>query len=352
MSVVVQQLSKVYGTQKAVNEISFEVQPGQVLGFLGPNGAGKSTTMKMLTCFIPASEGSATVAGFDIAQEPLKVAEKIGYLPENNPLYLDMYVREYLEFVARIHHVGKISNQRIDEMINITGLVAERSKKIGQLSKGYRQRVGLAQAMLHNPEVLILDEPTSGLDPNQLIEIRALIKQLGKDKTVIFSSHIMQEVQAVADRVIIINKGKIVADDSTENLQGRVGNEVIVTAEFKQKIDKSLLGQLVGIKTIEQLKDGKWSFVSEGKRDVREDLFNFAKDRNLTLLHLSKEEYSLEDVFKQLTKKKKESLGSPFFVAKYFAYEFMATRNSSLVLVTFICCVIKFMASCELMSAM
>jgi ABC-2 type transport system ATP-binding protein len=303
MSVKVNGLAKIYGTQRAVDGISFEVQPGQVLGFLGPNGAGKSTTMKMLTCFIPASEGSATVAGFDIAQEPLKVAEKIGYLPENNPLYLDMYVREYLEFVARIHHVGKISNQRIDEMINITGLVAERSKKIGQLSKGYRQRVGLAQAMLHNPEVLILDEPTSGLDPNQLIEIRALIKQLGKDKTVIFSSHIMQEVQAVADRVIIINKGKIVADDSTENLQGRVGNEVIVTAEFKQKIDKSLLGQLVGIKTIEQLKDGKWSFVSEGKRDVREDLFNFAKDRNLTLLHLSKEEYSLEDVFKQLTKK-------------------------------------------------
>jgi ABC-2 type transport system ATP-binding protein len=303
MSVKVNGLTKLYGTQRAVDGISFEVQPGQVLGFLGPNGAGKSTTMKMLTCFIPASSGQATVAGFDVANEPLKVAEKIGYLPENNPLYLDMYVREYLEFVARIHHVGKIAPKRIDEMIGITGLTAERSKKVGQLSKGYRQRVGLAQAMLHNPEVLILDEPTSGLDPNQLVEIRALIKQLGKDKTVIFSSHIMQEVQAVADRVIIINKGKIVADDSTENLQGRVGNEVVVTAEFKQKIDKSLFGHIQGIKSIEQLKDGKWSFVSDGKRDVREDLFHFAKDRNFTLLHLNKEEYSLEDVFKQLTKR-------------------------------------------------
>ncbi len=302
MSVSVSSLSKVYGEQRAVDGITFEVKKGEVLGFLGPNGAGKSTTMKMLSCFIPQTSGTATVCGFDTIASPLEVAKKIGYLPENNPLYYDMYVREYLEFMAGLHKLGKITNQRIDEMIEVTGLTAERKKKVGQLSKGYKQRVGLAQAMLHNPEVLILDEPTSGLDPNQLVEIRSLIKQLGKDKTVIFSSHIMQEVQAVADRVVIINKGRIVADDSTANLQHRIGNEIIVTAEFKQAVDRALLGNLKGIKSYEQLKDGKWNFVSEGNRDIREDIFNFAKEKNLTLLHLNKEEYSLEDVFKQLTK--------------------------------------------------
>ncbi len=302
MSIKVSALSKTYGTQKAVDQISFEVSKGEVLGFLGPNGAGKSTTMKMLTCFIPQTSGTAEVCGYDITASPLEVAKKIGYLPESNPLYFDMYVREYLEFMAGLHKLGKITNQRIDEMIEVTGLTAERKKKVGQLSKGYKQRVGLAQAMLHNPQVLILDEPTSGLDPNQLVEIRSLIKQLGKDKTVIFSSHIMQEVQAVADRVIIINKGKIVANDSTANLQNRIGNEIIVTAEFKQNIDRALLGMIRGVKSYEQLKDGKWNFVAEGGKDIREDIFNFAKEKNLTLLHLNKEEYSLEDVFKQLTK--------------------------------------------------
>ena len=301
MSVKVFNLSKVYGTQKAVNEISFEVNKGEVLGFLGPNGAGKSTTMKMLTCFIPQTSGTASVCGFDITTSSLEVAKKIGYLPESNPLYVDMYVREYLEFMAGLHKLGKSTQQRIDEMIEVTGLTAERKKKVGQLSKGYKQRVGLAQAMLHNPEVLILDEPTSGLDPNQLVEIRSLIKQLGKDKTVIFSSHIMQEVQAVADRVIIINKGKIVADDATVNLQNRIGNEIIVTAEFKQNIDRGLLGTIKGVKSYEQLKDGKWNFVGEGSKDIREDIFNFAKEKNLTLLHLNKEEFSLEEIFKQLT---------------------------------------------------
>lgn len=302
MSIKVNSLSKTYGSQKAVDEISFEVNKGEVLGFLGPNGAGKSTTMKILTCFIPQSSGNATVCGYDTTTEPLAVTKKIGYLPESNPLYHDMYVREYLEFVAGLHKLGKMTKQRIDEMIEVTGLTAERKKKIGQLSKGYRQRVGLAQAMLHNPEVLILDEPTSGLDPNQLVEIRSLIKQLGKDKTVIFSSHIMQEVQAVASRVIIINQGKIVADDSTANLQNRIGNEIIVTVEFKQSVDRGLLGMIKGVKSYEQLKDGKWNFVSEGHRDIREDIFNFAKEKNLTLLHLNKEEYSLEEVFKQLTR--------------------------------------------------
>jgi ABC-2 type transport system ATP-binding protein len=212
-----------------------------------------------------------------------------------------MYVREYLEFMAGLHKLGKITSKRIDEMIEVTGLTSERKKKVAQLSKGYKQRVGLAQAMLHNPEVLILDEPTSGLDPNQLVEIRSLIKRLGKDKIVIFSSHIMQEVQAVADRVIIINQGKIVADDLTANLQNRMGNEIIVTAEFRQKVERSLFGTLAGIRNYEQQKDGKWKFVSDGK-DIREDIFNFAKEKNLTLLSLYKEESSLEDVFKQLTR--------------------------------------------------
>jgi ABC-2 type transport system ATP-binding protein len=302
MSVKVTSLTKEYGQQKAVNDISFEVNKGEVLGFLGPNGAGKSTTMKILTCFVPQTSGSASVCGFDTINAPLEVTARIGYLPENNPLYYDMYVREYLEFMAGLHKLGKITKSRIDEMIEVTGLTAERKKKVGQLSKGYKQRVGLAQAMLHNPEVLILDEPTSGLDPNQLVEIRSLIKQLGRDKTVIFSSHIMQEVQAVADRIIIINKGKIVADDSTENLKERVGNEIVVNAEFKQSVDRALLGMVKGVKSIEQLKDGKWNFVSEGSRDIREDIFNFAKEKNLTLLHLNKEEFSLEEVFKQLTK--------------------------------------------------
>ncbi|MES2619777.1 MAG: gliding motility-associated ABC transporter ATP-binding subunit GldA [Bacteroidota bacterium] len=302
MSIKVNSLSKIYGSQKAVDGISFEVSKGEVLGFLGPNGAGKSTTMKMLTCFIPQSSGKAEVCGFDTTIAPLEVTKRIGYLPESNPLYYDMYVREYLEFVAGLHKLGKITHQRIEEMIEVTGLTAERKKKVGQLSKGYKQRVGLAQAMLHNPEVLILDEPTSGLDPNQLVEIRSLIKQLGKDKTVIFSSHIMQEVQAVADRVIIINKGKIVANDSTENLQSRIGNEIIVTAEFKQSVNRAELGTIKGVKNYEQLKDGKWNFVSEGKSDTREDIFNFAKEKNLTLLSLYKEESSLEDIFKQLTK--------------------------------------------------
>jgi len=215
MSVHVEQLTKIYGEQKAINQVSFTANQGEVLGFLGPNGAGKTTTMKIITCFIPQSEGKAEVCGFDTATHPTEVRQRIGYLPEHNPLYKDMYVREYLSFMAGLHHLSN-KKQRVDELIELTGLTLERNKLIGALSKGYRQRVGLAQAMLHNPEVLILDEPTSGLDPNQLIEIRQLIKSLGKEKTVIFSTHIMQEVQAICDRVLIINRGKIVANDSIE----------------------------------------------------------------------------------------------------------------------------------------
>jgi len=218
MSVKVDNITKLYGTQKALDDVSFEVKAGEVLGFLGPNGAGKSTMMKILTCFIPQSSGSANVCGYDVTQQPLDVKKKVGYLPENNPMYTDMYVKEYLSFICGIYHLDN-QKQKVDEMIETVGLGIEQKKKIGALSKGYRQRVGLAQALIHSPEVLILDEPTSGLDPNQLSGIRALLRQIGKEKTVILSTHIMQEVEAICSRVIIVNKGKIVANDSVQSLQ-------------------------------------------------------------------------------------------------------------------------------------
>jgi len=244
MSVEVQNLTKVYGEQKAVNNISFKAKPGQVLGFLGPNGAGKTTTMKVLTCYIPQSSGKATVCGYDVQESPMEVRKNIGYLPEHNPLYLDMYVREYLRFIAGLHKIKK-PNQRIDEMIELTGLGKERHKPIGALSKGYRQRVGLAQALLHDPPVLILDEPTAGLDPNQLADIRALIKKLGEEKTVIFSTHIMQEVKAICDRVVIINQGNLVADDTIDHLQSVTTGESVITVEFQSKIPSQSLNRLV-----------------------------------------------------------------------------------------------------------
>jgi ABC-2 type transport system ATP-binding protein len=301
MSIKVSNLTKIYGLQKAVDDISFEVNKGEVLGFLGPNGAGKSTTMKILTCFIPQTTGQAWICGHDTISEPREVRKKIGYLPESNALYYDMYVSEYLEFMAGLHRLGDRTKERIEQMIEVTGLTAERKKMVGQLSKGYKQRVGLAQAMLHDPEVLILDEPTSGLDPNQLIEIRELIRRLGRDKTVIFSSHIMQEVQAVADRVIIISKGKIVADDTAEHLAYKLNTGAAVLAQFKQPVDRMLLSGIKGVKHCEQTADGMWSFISDGQNDPREEIFNFAKSHDLTLLTLQKEEYSLEDVFKQVT---------------------------------------------------
>jgi len=231
MSIKVSALTKIYDTQRAVDNISFELKKGEIVGFLGPNGAGKSTTMKIITTYLPPSSGSATVCGFDVLEQPMDVRRKVGYLPEANPLYHEMYVREYLEFNAGIHQLGKASGKRIEEMISLTGLGKEAHKKIGALSKGYKQRVGLAQAMLHNPEVLILDEPTSGLDPNQIIEIRDLIKNIGSEKTVLLSTHIMQEVQAMCSRVIIINNGKIVADDSIDNLQhANMKHDVLVVA--------------------------------------------------------------------------------------------------------------------------
>ncbi|MBX2903364.1 MAG: gliding motility-associated ABC transporter ATP-binding subunit GldA [Chitinophagales bacterium] len=301
MSVIVKDLTKIYGEQKAVDTISFEVKKGEILGFLGPNGAGKSTTMKIITGFLPQTSGTVSVNGINVSNDNPELKKHIGYLPESNPLYTEMYVKEYLEFCAALYHLAQ-PKKRIAEMIGITGLSQEQKKKIGQLSKGYKQRVGLAQAMLHNPEVLILDEPTSGLDPNQLIEIRALIKQLGEDKTVIFSSHIMQEVQAVADRVVIINRGKIVADDTASELQSKLNNEMVVTAEFKQTVHRETLLKIKGVKQAQQ--EGKiWQLTATGNEDIREAVFEFAKSNQLTLLGLQREKYSLEEVFKQLTGK-------------------------------------------------
>ncbi len=301
MSVIVKNLSKLYNDQKAVNDISFEAKPGEVLGFLGPNGAGKTTTMKVITCFIPQSGGTVEVNGYDVAKNPMEVRRSIGYLPENNPLYKDLYVKEYLTFVARLHKVKNI-RQRVDEMVQMTGLEREQKKIIGTLSKGYKQRVGLAQAMLHDPQVLILDEPTSGLDPNQLAEIRSLIKQLGQKKTVIFSTHIMQEVQAICDRVVIINKGEIVANDTIETLKNRVKGEAIVTVEFAQSVDKKLLLSISKVKQVKDLGKNRWQLLAPAEVDIRPELHQFVIKHNLTLLEMHKEVSSVEDVFQQLTK--------------------------------------------------
>jgi ABC-2 type transport system ATP-binding protein len=304
MSVKVNNLTKVYGTQRAVDDISFEAASGEVLGFLGPNGAGKSTTMKILTCFIPQTEGKAEVCGFDVNTQAMEVRRRIGYLPEHNPLYKDLYVREYLGFIARLHRLPD-PRRRIAEMIELTGLGREQHKLIGSLSKGYRQRVGLAQAMLHDPEVLILDEPTSGLDPNQLVDIRALIKQLGKEKTVIFSTHIMQEVQALCDRVLIINKGKIVANDSLGQLQHQVGAEVQMTVEFGQKVPESKLRQIKNVRKVESLGNNRWRLTCPADKDIRSDIFRFATEHQLTLLEMHRETASVEDIFQELTRNKK-----------------------------------------------
>ncbi len=307
MSVKVEHLTKIYGQQRAVDDISFELNPGHVLGFLGPNGAGKTTTMKIISCFIPPTEGEVNVCGYDIRNDSRAVRKNIGYLPEHNPLYPEMYVREYLQFVAGLHNRADVHRQRIDEMIDVTGLGAEQNKKIGQLSKGYKQRLGLAQAMLHDPKVLILDEPTAGLDPNQLTEIRNLIRRVGREKTVIFSTHIMQEVQAVSDRVLIINDGKLVADDTTTELQQRLAAELFITVGFKEDINTSRLNGIEGIHDITYKGENTWQLTTQGNRDIREEIYQFAKDNDLTLLTLHKEERSLEDVFHQLTIEEKEN---------------------------------------------
>jgi ABC-2 type transport system ATP-binding protein len=301
MSIQVDRLTKLYGEQKALDEISFEVKPGDVLGFLGPNGAGKSTTMKILTCYLPQTSGTAAVCGFDVVKQPLEVRKNIGYLPELNPLYTDMFVKEYLLFSAEIQGLGKAAGKRVEEMIERVGLTIERRKKIGQLSKGYKQRVGLAQAMLHNPKVLILDEPTSGLDPNQVGEMRGLIREIGQDKTVLLSTHIMQEVEAMCNRVVIINKGKIVANDRIEKLQQKLTNEVSISVEFKQDVKESVLKNIPGVKEVRQ--KGK-RFVLKAESDIREQLSQTAASNGWVLLSMNLEEDSLEDVFQKLTLKK------------------------------------------------
>ncbi|MCB0614135.1 MAG: gliding motility-associated ABC transporter ATP-binding subunit GldA [Lewinellaceae bacterium] len=300
MSVTVQNLTKIYGTQRAVDHVSFQAKAGEVLGFLGPNGAGKTTTMKIITSFIPPDEGTATVCGFDVSKDPMEVRRRIGYLPEHNPLYKDMYVREYLGFIAGLHQLKK-ARQRVDEMIEMTGLAREQHKLIGALSKGYRQRVGLAQAMLHDPEVLILDEPTSGLDPNQLADIRKLIRQLGQEKTVIFSTHIMQEVKAICDRVLIINRGKIVANDSIEDLQRRIAAESVVTVEFQKAPPQKALSAISQLKELRELGKNRFQLIAGPDADLRPALFDFAVEHHIKLLELRKEVYEIDEVFQKLT---------------------------------------------------
>lgn len=303
MSIKVNNITKLYGEQRALDNVSFEVNTGEVVGFLGPNGAGKSTMMKILTCFIPQTSGEASVCGYDVAEQSLEVRKQVGYLPEHNPLYLDMYVKEYLEFISGLHHLKNV-NQRIAEMIEMTGLQVEQKKKIGALSKGYRQRVGLAQALIHDPKVLILDEPTTGLDPNQLAEIRNLIIEVGKQKTVMLSTHIMQEVEAVCDRVIIVNDGKIVANDTTSVLQNsQLKNKQFITVEFDKEISQNALKNIQGVVDAKNIGGNTWQIETHSDKDLRSDIFQYAVQNGYAVLTLQKEEQRLEDVFKQLTGK-------------------------------------------------
>ena len=300
MSIQVSHLTKMYGSQAAVKDASFTIREGEIVGFLGPNGAGKSTTMKVITGYLPPTSGSAAVNGHNVSRNPMEVKRCTGYLGEHNPLYLDMYVQEYLLFVASVYRIpGGLRTKRVEDMIGLCGLELEQHKKIGMLSKGYRQRIGLAQALIHDPPVLILDEPTSGLDPNQLVEIRKLIKTVSAHKTVLFSSHILQEVQALCERVIVINRGEIVADDRLANLT-RKGNEQIVV-EFSAPIDETLMAKLEGVLSLSRITDNKYRLTSEAGRDIRQGLVRFAADHQLPLVGLTVEENSLEAVFSQLT---------------------------------------------------
>jgi ABC-2 type transport system ATP-binding protein len=293
MSLRVNHLIKIYGQQKAVDDISFSINKGEIVGFLGPNGAGKSTTMKIATGYLPPSSGTIEVDGFDVVEQPMQVKKIIGYLPEHNPLYLDMFVHEYLNFIGRVYQIPSSQlKHRTKEIISMCGLDPEQNKLIGSLSKGYRQRVGLAQALIHNPQVLILDEPTTGLDPNQIIEIRKLIKEISKNKTVIFSTHIMQEVQALCDRVIIINHGKIVADDELKNLICKQENVSIIVVEFKESISISDLLSISGVDKVEV--SGKtFRIQSKPNADIRPELIRFAAEKKLSLLSLKQEENSM-----------------------------------------------------------
>ncbi|MEP7093133.1 MAG: gliding motility-associated ABC transporter ATP-binding subunit GldA [Flavobacterium sp.] len=298
MSIEVNSISKSYGEQKALNEISFTIQKGEIVGFLGPNGAGKSTLMKILTTYLLADSGSSLVNGHDVMTDTKAVQLSIGYLPEHNPLYLDLYVREYLAFNADVYHVAK---SRIEEVIQLTGLSPESHKKIGQLSKGYRQRVGLANALLHNPDVLILDEPTTGLDPNQLMEIRNVIKNVGKDKTVFLSTHIMQEVEAICDRVIIIDKGQIVADKKLDKLMSE-NKEQVIEVEFDYQVEEQLLAKLENISSYKNTHDMTWELIFVTEKDMRPAIFDFAQENGLKTLQLNQKNKNLEAVFREITK--------------------------------------------------
>jgi ABC-2 type transport system ATP-binding protein len=299
MSIVVNGLLKVYGEQKAVNNISFSVNKGEIVGFLGPNGAGKSTTMKMITGYLSPDSGVATVSNIDVAENPIEAKRKIGYLPEANPLYFDMYVKEYLDFIAGVHQIEN-KKQRIQEVIELTGLQVEQKKKIGQLSKGYKQRVGLAAALIHDPEVLILDEPTSGLDPNQIIEIRNVIKQQGQNKTVLFSSHILQEVEAICDRVIIINKGTLVADDKLSNLQQQTTSN-IVNVTFKEPLEPEWLTRLEGATKVTKQDTYSWQVEGNDANHLKKQLLELSLRHNLNIVSLQTAGGSLEEIFRSLT---------------------------------------------------
>ena len=300
MSIEVKDLLKIYGEQKAVNNISFKVDRGEIVGFLGPNGAGKSTTMKIVTGYLQQTAGEAFVTGINVSTHPLEIKKKIGYLPELNALYYDMYVKEYLGFLAEIHDINN-KQQAVSNAINTVGLTVESKKKIGQLSKGYKQRVGLAAALIHDPEVLILDEPTSGLDPNQIIEIREVIKQQGADKTVLFSSHILQEVEAICDRVIIINKGELVADDKLSNLQkGNKENHTVVV-QLKEPVDIQLLERMKEVISVRQLQGSHFKLQTQNPEAVRKQILELALLHNLNIVSLQSESQSLEDIFRTLT---------------------------------------------------
>lgn len=303
MSLLVQNLVKEYGPQKAVNNISFEVSEGEIVGFLGPNGAGKSTTLKIATTYLPPTSGRVVVGGYDVLAQPMEIKRITGYLPEHNPLYLDLYVHEYLSFVGRLYGLhGAVLKRRVGEMVELCGLTREQNKRIENLSKGYRQRVGLAQALIHDPAVLILDEPTSGLDPNQLLEIRKLIRDISKNKTVIFSTHIMQEVEALCERVVVINRGSIVANERLEELMARRGDQSTVIVDFETPIDITQMSTIPGISNIETLEGNRYRIHILSGTDIRPEIFRYAADKKLSLIGLRQEESSLENIFRELTR--------------------------------------------------
>jgi ABC-2 type transport system ATP-binding protein len=302
MSIVVEGVTKLYGSQKALDNVSFEVKTGEIVGFLGPNGAGKSTMMKIITGFIPASSGRVDVNGISVDSDNTDIKRQIGYLPENNPLYPEMYIKEYLGFVASIYKSNLPRKKQVDNVIELTGLSSEQNKKIGSLSKGFRQRVGLAQALIHDPAVLILDEATTGLDPNQIVEIRNLIKETGKEKTVMISTHIMQEVEAICERVIIIDKGRIVADEEKNKIYSIIKRpRQLIDVEFDKETTETALSGIPNVSGVKKTGTNQWSIEAEGEEDIRPLIFNFAVKNNLMVLSLQKEVSNLEEVFRHLT---------------------------------------------------